>query len=52
MDQKHYEVYNDCRAGWEQVKGGILQVKGGMRSHLSLALENLSSPRLYPTALH
>ena len=40
--------FTTSTCGWEQVKGGILQVKGGMRSHLSLALENLSSPDYTP----
>ena len=44
--------FTTSTCGREQVKVGILQVKVGMRSRLSLALEILSSPPLYPTALH
>ena len=44
--------FTTSTCGGEQVKGGILQVKGGMRSPLSLALSFCIIPRLYPTAHH
>ena len=40
--------FTTSTCGREQVKSGILQVKGGMRSRLSLALEILSSTDYTP----